>query len=101
MTAFVIVEILEVLDEETYATYRAAVGATLAQAGGRYLARGNEIAVLEGAWQPRRLILVQFPSAEAAQGWWAGAGYRELKAMRQRSTQANMILIEGVRDVTC
>ena len=48
MTAFVIVEILEVLDEETYATYRAAVGATLAQAGGSYLARSNEIAVLEG-----------------------------------------------------
>jgi uncharacterized protein (DUF1330 family) len=95
LTAFVIAEILEVLDDKAYADYRARVDATVAEAGGRYLARRNEIDVLEGAWRPRRLVVVEFPTAGAARDWWAGNSYRELKALRQRATQTNMVLVEG------
>jgi len=100
VAAFVVVEILEVSDEKSYADYRAQVDATIARSGGRYLARGSEITVLEGTWQPRRLVLVEFPSVQVAQGWWAGGAYRELKAARQRAARANMLVIEGVHDAT-
>lgn len=98
MSAFVIAEILEIMDEEAYADYRARVAPTIAAAGGTYLARGNEITALEGAWRPRRLVVLQFPTAEAARNWWGGETYRDLKALRQRAARTNMILIEG-RDV--
>jgi uncharacterized protein (DUF1330 family) len=97
VTAFVVVEIFEVVDDKTYADYRARVDTTVAQAGGTYLARSNGIEVLEGTWRPLRFVMVEFPTTEAARNWWAGEPYRELKALRQRATRANMILVEGSR----
>ena len=97
MAVFLIAEIVEVLDERLYASYREQVDVTVGDAGGAYLARGGEIAVLEGAWQPRRIVLVEFDSTEAARKWWTGPNYRQLKASRQQSTRTNMIIVEGIR----
>lgn len=47
MPAYVIVE-TNVTDSERYEQYKAAASAAIAARGGRYLARGGEIAVLEG-----------------------------------------------------
>jgi uncharacterized protein (DUF1330 family) len=58
--------------------------------------RGGDIEVLEGSSQPNRIVVVRFDSAEATRGWWKNSGNAELKAMRQRTTVTNMILVEGV-----
>lgn len=95
MAAFLIIEVADVHDEESYADYRAQVPSELAAAGGTYLVRGGPIEVLEGSWIPKRIVVVRFDSAEAARRWWHDPDYSELKAMRQRSTTTNMILVEG------
>lgn len=99
VTALVIVEILEVVDEQAYAEYRARVTPTVTDAGGTYLARSNEVGVLEGDWRPHRIVVLQFPTLAAARNWWSGEAYRELKALRQRATTTNMVLVEGSRHV--
>jgi uncharacterized protein (DUF1330 family) len=96
LAAFLIVEITEVHDEQTYAQYRERVPLTLAANGGAYLVRGGRVEVLEGSWKPKRVVIVRFDSAEAARSWWDDPGYSELKAMRQRSSTTNMILVEGI-----
>lgn len=96
MAAFLIIEVTEVHDEQAYAQYRERVPSTLAAGGGAYLVRGGRVEVLEGSWQPKRVVVVRFDSADAAGSWWDDAGYSELKAMRQRSTTTNMILVEGI-----
>jgi uncharacterized protein (DUF1330 family) len=98
LAAFLIVEIAEVHDEEVYAKYRKAVSPNLIAAGGKYLVRGGQMDVLEGDWRPKRVVVVRFDSVEAARSWWKDPAYAELKAMRQRSTSTNMILVEGVPD---
>jgi uncharacterized protein (DUF1330 family) len=45
---------------------------------------------------PNRIVVVRFDTAEVAREWFNNSGYAELKAMRQRSTTTNMILVEGV-----
>jgi uncharacterized protein (DUF1330 family) len=99
VTAFVIAEIQEITDHQGYADYRARVDATVAEAGGRYIVRTNSVSVLEGSWRPQRLVVVQFATEEAARAWWAGEAYRELKALRQTASRANLILVEGSRHV--
>jgi uncharacterized protein (DUF1330 family) len=96
MAAFLIIEIAQVHDEEVYARYREAVSPNLAAAGGTYIVRGGQVEVLEGDWRPKRMVVVRFDSVEAAQAWWKGPAYAEMKALRQRSTTTNMILVEGV-----
>src|SRR5215469_5424028 len=56
MPAYVIVE-TNVTDSERYEQYKAAASAAIGACGGRYLARGGELTVLEGDWQPSRLVV--------------------------------------------
>jgi uncharacterized protein (DUF1330 family) len=96
LPAFLIIEIAAVHDGELYAKYRDTVSPNLDAGGGAYLVRGGPVEVLEGEWHPNRMVVVRFESAEAARAWWKSPGYAELKAMRQRSTVTNMILVEGI-----
>ena len=98
MAAFLIVEIKSVRDQATYARYReSGVPETLADGGGESLVRGGRVEVLEGGWRPGRVVVVRFDSVQAAGDWWSGAQYAELKAMRLRSADINMILVEGIK----
>jgi len=96
MSAYLIADIARVLDERAYGQYKSTVSKGLAAAGGRYLARGGTIDVLEGDWRPNRLVLVRFDSAQAAREWWASEEYAALKELRQAATQTNMLIVEGL-----
>jgi uncharacterized protein (DUF1330 family) len=97
MPAYVVVQVT-VEDPETYARYRALAPPSIAAHGGRYLVRGGDVETLEGTWAPSRFVVLEFPSADAARAWWASDDYAEAKALRQRSAQTEMILVEGVPD---
>lgn len=97
MPAYVVVEI-EVEDAERYERYKALAPPSIAAYGGRYLVRGGATETLEGAWTPRRLVILAFPSAERARAWWASPEYAEAKALRQACAGTEMILVEGVPD---
>jgi len=95
MAAYVIVEIA-IQDAQTYERYKALAPPTIAAYGGRYLVRGGATEVLEGSWNPPRLAVLEFPTAERAREWWNSPEYAPAKAMRQASTQTDMILVEGL-----
>ena len=96
MAAYLIVNIAEIQDAEKYADYRQRVNASVRAASGEYLVRGGHVDVLEGDWHPNRVVVVRFPSAEAAKSWWSSPEYRDLKELRQASAVTEMILVEGV-----
>ena len=95
MAAYVIVDVAGIHDAEAYGRYRNEVSPGLLMAGGQYLARGGPLEVLEGDWQPTRIVLVQFSSMAAAREWWTSPEYAALKKLRQESTRTNMIVIDG------
>jgi uncharacterized protein (DUF1330 family) len=95
MAAYVIVEV-DVTDPEGYEEYKAPAAANVHASGGRYLVRGGKTEVLEGDWQPKRLVVLQFESVEAAKAWWHSEEYAPLKEIRQRTTNTRMIVVEGV-----
>jgi uncharacterized protein (DUF1330 family) len=95
MPAYLIVDI-EITDPETYKRYIEAAPASLEAYGGRYLVRGGKTEALEGDWQPKRFVVLEFESFEKAKAWWASSEYAEAKGMRQRSAVTNMVLAEGL-----
>ena len=95
MPAYVIAEI-EITDPATFDEYRKGVPATIAAYGGRYLARGGALESLEGGWAPKRMVILEFPSMAQAKAWYASAEYRDLLAMRLRSTKSRAVLMEGL-----
>ena len=95
MTAYVIVDI-EVTDPAVYEEYKKLAPATVAAYGGRYLARGGQTEVLEGAWAPQRLVILQFESIARVKEWLASPEYGAVQPLRHRAASSNMVVIEGV-----
>jgi uncharacterized protein (DUF1330 family) len=95
MAAYIIAEI-EVRDGVRYEDYKRLVPPTLAAYGGRFIARGGAAEALEGEWSPRRVVILEFPSAEKAREWWGSAEYAPAKELRQATAASKLILVEGV-----
>ncbi len=97
MPAYVIVNV-DVHDAEGYREYVALAPAEVARYGGRYLVRGGPTEVLEGGYEPKRVVLLEFPSFERAQAWHASAEYDPVKDIRLRCAETDMILVEGLEE---
>lgn len=95
MPAYVIAEV-DVTDPDTYAQYRAAVPASLEAHGGRFVARGGETASLEGDWQPKRIVVIEFDDLEAARRWYDSPEYRQARDVREGAAVMRMIAVAGV-----
>ena len=95
MSAYVIADV-EVLDSAAYEEYRQQVPATIAAFGGRYLVRGGALTVLEGGWSPKRCVVLEFPSMAQIKAWYDSPAYVPLRAIRERSTKSNLVMVEGL-----
>jgi uncharacterized protein (DUF1330 family) len=99
MSAYVVVDI-DVRDAATYEKYKRLAPPSIAQYGGKYLARGGAVETLEGGWAPKRFVILEFASLERAREWWNSPEYAPAKAMRIASTKSEMIVVEGLPPVT-
>jgi len=95
MPAYVVVDI-EIRDAATYEEYKRLAPPSIAAYGGRYVARGGATTTLEGEWEPTRLVILEFPTAERARAWWGSAEYAAAKSLRQASANTDMVLVEGL-----
>ncbi len=95
MSAYVIVDI-EVLDSVPYEQYKHLAAQTVAAYGGRYLVRGGRSEVLEGEWEPSRLVILEFPTYERAEAWYSSAEYTTAKEIRRSAARMDMVLVEGM-----
>ena len=95
MSAYIIVEI-DVQDPVGYEEYKKQAHATIQARSGKYLVRGGKTEVLEGDWDPKRIVVLEFPSTQEAKEWLNCEEYREPRKIRHRTAKTNMILVEGV-----
>ena len=94
MPAYVVLDV-DVTDPDEYAAYRQRSGAIVEQYGGRYLVRGGDPQTVEGDWAPSRIVVLEFPSSEAARSWHDSAEYQEILPIRQRAADSRAILVVG------
>ncbi|HET8796303.1 MAG TPA: DUF1330 domain-containing protein [Thermoanaerobaculia bacterium] len=94
MAGYVIVE-SAILDAEKFEEYKRAAAPTVAAYGGRYLVRGGAMTVEEGTWHPRRLVVLEFESAERARQWIHSPEYQAVKPLRQGAAEFNVVVVEG------
>ena len=94
MVAYVINDMV-VTDPALLEEYKKLSPATVAQYGGRFLARGGKVETLEGDWSPKRLVIIEFPSVEQARAWSNSAEYAPARKLRHRAARSNLIVVEG------
>jgi uncharacterized protein (DUF1330 family) len=95
MPAYVIVE-TDVTDPEQYEQYKAASPAAIAAGGGRFLVRGGELAVLEGDWEPPRLVMLEFEDLAAVRRWYDSEAYQEARKLREGAARFRAVAVQGV-----
>jgi len=95
MSAYVIVE-TDIHDPERYERYKAASPASIAAGGGRFVARGGDLTVLEGDWRPSRVVILEFDDLEAASRWYHSPEYQEVKRLREGAADLRVVAVEGL-----
>ena len=94
MTAYVIADVT-VTNPEGYAAYRPLAAASVAQHGGKFIARGGAVEPLEGGWSPSRVVIIEFPSMAAARTWYASPEYQAALKIRLANSTCRVIMVEG------
>jgi uncharacterized protein (DUF1330 family) len=93
MPAFLIADI-DVHDAETYKKYRQANPDIVNKFGGRYIALGGEVKVLEGDWQPRRTLIIEFADMATLNAFYESKEYVDLRQIRWSSADSRLVAIE-------
>jgi uncharacterized protein (DUF1330 family) len=83
-------------DPEAFEAYRARAAASIIRYGGRYLARGGAIQIMEGCWAPQALVIVQFDTEAQAAAWYESSEYAEALALREQAQGRDLILVDGL-----
>ena len=95
MPAYFIVDV-DVHDPAGMRKYLEHVPGTLPKYGGRYIVRGGKFEVVEGNWQPTRVVMLEFPTMEQAKRWYECEEYKEWKGARMKAATTDIVLVEGV-----
>lgn len=95
MAAYIIVEV-DIHDPVQYDDYKKLTPASLLPYQGKFIVRGGQTETLEGDWDAKRIVVLEFPTKELAKQWWSSHEYAPAKALRQRTSTTKMILVEGV-----
>ena len=94
MKAYVIVDV-KINDPQRYEDYKKLTPASLKPFDGKFIVRGGSSEILEGDWEPGRIVVIEFPSLEKAKAWWSSDIYAPAKALRQATAFTKMIVVEG------
>jgi uncharacterized protein (DUF1330 family) len=86
---------VDVTNPQQYAEYAKLSPAIIDKFGGRFLARAGRTVTLEGTPARSRVVIIEYPSFERAQAWFASPEYQKAKKMREGAADAQFIVIEG------
>ena len=94
MPAYIIVE-ADVHDPVAYEEYKKLSTEAVRKHGATFLVRGGARHVLEGDWQPKRIVVLEFPTAEASHAFYHSPEYEKASEARKHAAKLNIILVEG------
>ena len=94
-SAYVIGDV-DVTDPQQYEEYKKLSTRAIQAHGVEVCARGGQVEVLEGDWQPRRLVILKFPSMEKARAFHESTEYEAAKKARQGAAVMRMVVVEGL-----
>jgi uncharacterized protein (DUF1330 family) len=93
--AYIVGEV-DVKDADAYKTYAAQTPAIIRKYGGVYLARGGQTVPLEGAAPAGRVVVIEFPSLEAARAFQSSPEYTAIVSIRHKAATSRTFIVQGL-----
>ena len=99
MPAYV-VAMMSIHDPETYRKYTDRTPPTVKRHGGRFLTRGDEITNMEGEDYTGRMVILEFPTKQHVEEWYADPDYEEAMTFRRAASTMTHLLVQESRPNT-
>ncbi len=95
MSGYVIANV-QVTDPVQYEEYKKWSTAAMKAHNAEVCVRGGQVAVLEGDWAPERIVILKFPTFEAAKAFYDTPEYLKAREARAGAAIMRMVVVEGV-----
>jgi len=92
MKAYLVLD-LKIHDLDSFRAYIDNVPSFIRKHGGKYVVQGAE--PMEGDWRPERMVILEFPARENATAFLGDPEFKDLLAIRHRTTTSNLVLVDG------
>jgi uncharacterized protein (DUF1330 family) len=96
MPAGYLIANVRVTNPEQYAEYRQWSSAAFEAHNAEICVRGGQVEVLEGDWHPERVVVVKFPSLDAAKAFYNSPEYGKARAAREGAAIMRLVIVEGL-----
>ena len=94
MKGYVVANV-HVENPSAYEDYRSRTAEVIAQYGGRILVRGGTVEVVEGDPGIGRLVILEFPSVEAAWRFYESPEYQAILPDRLNNATSTLFVVNG------
>jgi uncharacterized protein (DUF1330 family) len=96
MASAYIIANVRVTNAAQYEDYKKLSTLAMQAYGAEVCIRGGAVEVLEGDWQPERVVVLNFASVEQARRFNESAEYARARQARAGAALVRMVLVEGV-----
>lgn len=87
---------IEVKDWDAYKEYMKKVPSVIEKYGGKYIVRGGEILSDNTTWKPKRIVILEFPTAEDMNAFRNSEDYKPVAAIRLKASKSESFVVEGI-----
>ena len=94
--SYVVVDISDITDPEGYkAIISKSAPSSIAQFGGKYVIRTENIVAVEGV-APKRFVVIAFDNSDKSKAWVNSQNQKEIRAIRDKTTKSRQFIVEGM-----
>ncbi|MDR2335049.1 DUF1330 domain-containing protein [Diaphorobacter ruginosibacter] len=91
-----VIATVQVTRPEQYEEYKKWSTAAMQAHNAELCVRGGQVEVMEGDWNPERVVVLKFPSFDAARAFYHSPEYGRARAAREGAAIMRLICVEGV-----
>ena len=95
MSGYIIANV-QVTNPTQYEEYKKWSSAAMQATGAEVCVRGGKLEVLEGDWTPERLVVLKFPTFEAAKAFYDTPEYMKAREARADAAIMRLVVVEGL-----
>jgi uncharacterized protein (DUF1330 family) len=96
MSSAYIIANIQITDPAQYEDYKRLSSIAMQAHGAEVCVRGGAVQVLEGDWQPERLVMLKFKSIENARAFYDSVEYSRARQAREGAAVMRMVVVEGL-----
>ena len=96
MSSAYVIASVTVTNPAQYDEYRKLSTEAMRVHGAQVCVRGGKAEVLEGEFDPGRIVVLKFPSMEAARAFYDSPEYRKARAAREGAAVMRLLAVEGL-----